>query len=194
MAAVLALLAELAETVPAPLHTAVDRLHRHLVDALPALLAIAQILDPIQQAATTSLGATGLGLVAWAWHHRAVLDPTGETLLTLLPLPWRPAAAQLFSAWTTAVRVSSAVESWFSLLRPHLTVHRTLSPQLLALLAVAHNHRVVARGPYAGTSPLQRGGSPDAPTDWLTVLGYPPDPTATHPLPLPRRPEVPMAA
>jgi hypothetical protein len=72
------------------------------------------------------------------------------------------------------VRASSAVENWHSILRPHLAVHRTLSPGLLALLMVWHNHRVFTRGARAGFSPLQLSGIPDAPTDWLVALGYPP--------------------
>ena len=80
---------------------------------------------------------------------------------------------------------------WHSILRPHLAVHRTLSPGLLALLAVYHNHHVAARGVHAGQSPLQRSGLTDAPTNWLVALGYPPASTATggaapptHPLPV----------
>ena len=71
-------------------------------------------------------------------------------------------------------RASSAVENWHSILRPHLAVHRTVSPGLLALLAVWHNHRVFRRGVHKGTSPLQLSGLLDAPTDWLVALGYPP--------------------
>jgi hypothetical protein len=49
-----------------------------------------------------------------------------------------------------------------------------LSPGLVALLAVWHNHRVFRRGVHKGTSPLQLSGMGDAPTDWLVALGYPP--------------------
>ena len=70
------------------------------------------------------------------------------------------------------MRASSVVENWHSILRPHLAVHRTLSPGLLALLAVYHNHRIASRGVHRGTSPLQRSGL-QAPADWLTALGYP---------------------
>ena len=72
------------------------------------------------------------------------------------------------------MRASSPVETWHSVLRPHLAVHRTISPGLLALLAVAYNHRIAERGLHAGTCPLQRSGCSDAPGDWLTVLGYAP--------------------
>jgi hypothetical protein len=77
------------------------------------------------------------------------------------------------------VRASSAVETWHSFLRPHLAVQRTLSPGLLALLAVYDNHHVATRGLHAGQSPLQRSGLPDAPADWLDALGYPPASPAT---------------
>ena len=72
------------------------------------------------------------------------------------------------------------------MLRPHLAVHRTLSHGLLALLAVAYNHRVAERGLHTGTSPLQRSGCSDVPTDWLTVLGYAPADPSTASADTPR--------
>ena len=86
-----------------------------------------------------------------------------------------------FAPGDEAVRSSSAVENWHSILRPHLAVHRTLSPGLLALLAVWHNHRIFTRGVHKGASPLQLSGIVDAPTDWLEALGYPP--ALSHALP-----------
>ncbi len=59
-----------------------------------------------------------------------------EDVLALLPPAWSPIAGRLVAAWDAAVRASSAVENWHSALRPHLAVHRTLPPGLLALLAV----------------------------------------------------------
>jgi len=63
---------------------------------------------------------------------------------------------------------------YHSIMRPHLAVHRTLSTGMLALLAVWHNHRVFTRGIHTGKNPLHLSGMTDAPTDWLTALGYPP--------------------
>ena len=120
------------------------------------------------------LGPDGLALLAWAWQRRAILGPATDDLLVGLPADWRPTARMLLHTWNTTVRASSPIETWHSVLRPHLTVHRTLSPGLLALLAVAYNHRVAERGLHTGTNPLQRSGVADAPTDWLTVLGYAP--------------------
>jgi hypothetical protein len=80
----------------------------------------------------------------------------------------------LLASWDDAVRVSSAVERWHSILRPHLSVHRTLTSGLLALLAVWHNHRVFTRGVHKGKNPLHLSGMTEAPTDWLVALGYPP--------------------
>ncbi len=124
------------------------------------------------------LGPGGLDLLAWAWQRRAILGPSTDDLLAGLPADWRPAARMLLHAWATTVRASSPIETWHSVLRPGtrvrvLAVHRTLSPGLLALLAVAYNHRIAERGVHAGTSPLQRSGCSDVPSDWLTVLGYP---------------------
>jgi hypothetical protein len=191
--AALALLAMVAEAAPAAAQADLWRLHRHLVEALPGLLTFASTLDPVQQAATATLGADEVGLVAWAWERRAILDPAGDALLAQLPAAWRPAAERLVAAWEAAVRASSTVEGWHGLLRPHAAVHRTLSPRLLALLAVWHNHRAYARGAHAGQSPLHRSGLSQAPTDWLTALGYPPAPPARL-TPRPLTPEVRLAA
>ena len=78
----------------------------------------------------------------------------------------------LLESWTQAVRASSVVENWHSIVRPHLAVHRTLSAGMLALLAVWHNHRIAPRGPHADLSPLQRSQTDQVETDWLSALGY----------------------
>ncbi|MBI4494549.1 MAG: hypothetical protein HY690_17355 [Chloroflexi bacterium] len=148
-------------------------LHSHLTHALPGLLAFTDELDRIQAQVAQVLGADGLSLVAWAWQRRRILGPTTTALLEQLPAQWRPAAGLVMSAWDQAVRASSAVENGHSLLRPHLAVHRPLSPGLLALLVVWHTHRVFTRGKRAGKNPLHLSGLTDAPTDWLVALGYP---------------------
>jgi len=174
MDALLALLAELATTAEPVAQRELPRLHTHLRHALPRALGFAVALDGPQEQAASALGAAGVALLGWAWQRRALLGPTPTDLLAQLPPAWSAAAGPLLTAWEQTVRASSAVENWHSLLRPHLAVHRTLSPGLLALLAVWHNHRVFARGVHAGHSPLQLSGVPDAPTDWLVALGYPP--------------------
>ncbi len=183
----LTLLAELAALAPPPQQRDVLHLHRHLVNALPALVSFAAPLDHLHQQWGPALGADGLALLAWAWQHRAILGPSTADLLEGLPPDWRPAARVVLHAWDQAVRASSLVETWHSVLRPHLAVHRTLSPGLLALLAVAHNHRLAERGLHAGTSPLQRSEVTDVPTDWLCVLGYPPAEPVAPPGPARRR-------
>jgi hypothetical protein len=173
VATVLALVEELAPTAPAAAQPELRALHGALTEASAGLVVFAAALDPVHRDLAGRIGAAGVALVGWAWLRRAVLGD-GETLVTQLPPDWHPAARVLIAAWTGAVRASSAVEGWHSLLRPHLAVHRGLSPALQALLAVAHNHRVAPRGLHAGTSPLQRCGLPDAPADWLTALDYRP--------------------
>jgi hypothetical protein len=178
----LALLDELAATAPPTQQTELTRLHRHISLAVPGLLAFAPPLDRVQHDAAAILGTTGVALVAWAWQRRAVLAPRRDDLVAQLPPAWQSAARVLIETWETAVRASSAVENWHSILRPHLAVHRVLSPGLLALLVVWHNHRAFARGPHAGLSPLHLSGMTDAPTDWLVALGYPPlDPASAAP-------------
>ncbi|MBI2939596.1 MAG: hypothetical protein HYY04_04090 [Chloroflexi bacterium] len=115
-----------------------------------------------------------MALVAWAWQRRVILGPTVDDLLAQLPAGWRSAAQAVMAAWEGTIGASSAIENWHSILRPHLAVHRTLSPGLLALLAVWHNHRVFRRGVHAGQSPLHLSGLTDPPTDRLVGLGYPP--------------------
>ena len=180
----LVLLDELAATAPPAQQTELARLHRHITLAVSGLLAFAAPLDRVQQDAAVVLGTAGVALVAWAWQRRAVLGPRRDDLVAQFPPAWQPAARVLMVTWETAVRASSAVENWHSILRPHLAVHRALSPGLLALLVVWHNHRAFARGPHAGVSPLHLSGMTDAPADWLVALGYPPldVPSADQPL------------
>ncbi len=151
----------------------IDRLATTLRHALPDLLRWTKGLDALQARALDHLGKEGLSLVAWAWQRRRVLSPTPK-LLEMFPPDWREVAGEMMMAWDRVVRASSAVENWHSLLRPHLAVHRRLTPGLLALVAVWHNHRVFERGVHRGRNPLQISGIADAPTDWLVALGYPP--------------------
>jgi hypothetical protein len=173
VSALLALLDELAVSAPTAQQTELARLHRHITLARPGLLAFAPPVDRVQQDAAVVLGDDGVALVAWAWQRRAILGPRRDDLVAQFPPAWQSAACLLINAWETAVRASSAVENWHSILRPHLAVHRVLSPGLLALLVVWHNHRAFARGPHAGVSPLHLSGMTDAPADWLVALGYP---------------------
>lgn len=190
LTALLALLDELAASAPTAQQTELARLHRHITLAVPGLLVFAPPLDRVQHDAASVLGTAGVALVAWAWQRRAILGPCRDDLVAQFPPTWQPAARLLINAWETAVRASSAVENWHSILRPHLAVHRALSPGLLALLVVWHNHRAFARGPHAGLSPVHLSGLTDAPNDWLVALGYPPldpdsaAPTLTRALPL----------
>jgi transposase-like protein len=181
LAAALALLDEVAATAPAAPRGEVAKLHRHLTEALPGLLVFAEGLAAVEQGLVAYLGDAAVDLIAWAWERRAVLGE-GAALLAQLPPAWHPAARVLLAAWAGAVRASSAVEGWHAELRPHLAVRRTLSSAVLALLALRHNHRVAARGPQRGTSPLHRAGWPEAPAEWLSLV-LTPAPAATAPWP-----------
>src|SRR5437867_7152306 len=158
LAALLALLAEVQAQAGAPLHAEIGRLHTHLRLAHGAVLAFAAPLDQVQRDMAVVLGTDGLALLGWAWQRRSVLAMDTAQLVAALPPEWQAAARVVVQAWATAGRASSAVENWHSILRPHLAVHRTLSPGLLALLAVWHNHRVFQRGVHKGKSPLQLSG------------------------------------
>jgi transposase-like protein len=166
------LLFEVQQQAPASLQHDLGVMARLVELALPSLLHFAHRLEDRQQQAAQALGAPALQLIAWAWQRRKILGPHVQTLLAGLAPAWRCTAQMLFESWTQAVRASSVVENWHSILRPHLAVHRTLSAGMLALLAVWHNHRIAPRGPHADLSPLHRSQADQVETDWLSALGY----------------------
>jgi hypothetical protein len=168
----LELIDDLAQEAPKTVKQEIHPWYKHVQSALPRLLLFARDLDQIQQMVRSALGDEALHLMGWAWQRRRILGPSRASLLEGFPPSWRPIASQLFSAWDTAVRASSAVENWHSVLRPHLAVHRGLSGPMLALLAIRHNYRIAPRGIHASLSPLQRSGIEQPTTDWLTALGY----------------------
>ena len=170
--ALLDLLDELVPSAMAPLQGQIQMLAKQIRLALPQTLLFARRLDAMQEQATHVLGAEAVALLAWAWLRRAVLGPSSKHLLHCIDPAWRAGASDLLAAWDQAVRASSAVENWHSIVRPHLAVHRTLSAGMLALLAVCHNHRIAPRGLHEGLSPLQRTGSTSSDIHWLAALGY----------------------
>lgn len=173
LGALLDLFAELCECTPSGMKQEMKKLFRHVQFALPGLLGFCQHLDVVQQRAIDHLGEVAVHLIGWAWQRRAILGPKRDQLAAAFPPSWQVEAAALLGAWDEAVRSSSAVENWHSILRPFIAVHRHLSASMLAILAVWHNHRVASRGVYKGLSPLIRSGLAKEPTDWLEALGYP---------------------
>jgi len=174
------LLEELVQSAPAAVRKEVQKVSKQVRLALPALLYFAEELEVHQQEAMTALGEEAVGLIGWAWQRRAILGQQPQHLLDGLNPAWRESASRLLDAWRLAVRASSAVENWHSIVRPHLAVHRRLSAGVLALLALWHNHRVAPRGVHEGLSPLQRSDGTKEATDWLVALGYPPLPATRH--------------
>jgi hypothetical protein len=169
---VLALLDEVQVQASAALQPHIALLSTQIRLALDHVLLFARELDGVQQQATEMLGSQAVQLLAWAWQRREVLGPTTTALLQGVAPSWQVFAQKLLSAWDRAVRVSSAVENWHSIVRPHLAVHRTLSAGILARFSVWHNHHLAPRGPHAGLSPLQRTEPTPSATDWLVALGY----------------------
>ena len=161
--ALLALLDELSQLAPASMQP-----------ELPQLVLLAPALDELQEQVAHLLGPSALRLLGWAWQRRAILGPSTKALLARVPADWRVVAAPLLAAWEAAVRASSAVENWHSVLRPYLAVHRSLSTGMVARFPVWHNHRIAERGLHRGQSPLMRSGMTQASPDWLVALGYPP--------------------
>jgi hypothetical protein len=170
----LVLLAEVADGATAPMQGVVRHLYQSVTEALPGLLTFVAHLAHVQADLLPVLGAARQALLGWIWLRRRTLGWRSKEILAAIPADWQAAARILLTAWDDAVRVSTAVERWHSILRMHLSVHRTLSPGRVALLAVWHNHRVFSRGVHKGQNPLQLSGIVDAPTDWLVALGYPP--------------------
>jgi hypothetical protein len=171
---VLDLLEEVVQAAPTSVQKEIQRVSKQVRLALPALLYFAQELEASQQEAIAQLGTLAVGLIGWAWQRRAILGEHPKQLLEAMDPAWREQAGSLLRVWNLAVRASSAVENWHSIVRPHLAVHRSLSAGMLSLLAVWHNHRVAPRGLHQGLSPLQRSGITKQATDWLVALGYPP--------------------
>lgn len=166
------LLREVQDDAPASVQHDVLAMARLVELALPSLLLFAHRLEETQQQAVQELGGEAVSLMAWAWQRRSILGPEQHTLVQGLAPAWHALAQRLFESWTQAVRASSVVENWHSIVRPHLAVHRTLSAGMLALLAVWHNHRIAPRGLHAERSPLQRSGGEQVEGDWLSILGY----------------------
>jgi len=179
--ALVALLAELSQVAPSAMQPELVRLVTLLQAALPHLVLFAPALDELQEQAREALGPDALRLLGWAWQRRAILGPRSKDLLDGIPAEWGPIAAPLLAAWDEAVRASSAVANWHSVLRPYLAVHRRLSSGMVALLAVWHNHRIAQRGLHRGQSPLMRSGMTEHSHDWLVALGYPPHGTGPSP-------------
>ena len=125
--ALLDLFAELCECAPDGMKQAMKKLFRHIQFALAGLLGFCQALDEIQQQAIDQLAEVSVHLIGWAWQHRAILGPSRDQLIADFPPAWQPVAASLLAAWDDAVRSSSAVENWHSILRPFIAVHRHLS-------------------------------------------------------------------
>jgi hypothetical protein len=148
---------------------------------LPHLVLFAPALDELQEQVRQALGSNAVRLLGWAWQRRAILGPSSKELLQGLPAEWHPVAAPLLAAWDAAVRASSAVENWQSVVRPYLAMHRRLSSGMVALLAIWHNHRIAERGLYRGQSPLVSSGITEHSQDWLLALGYPPHEPASSP-------------
>ncbi len=177
---VLDLLEEVVQSAQASVRKEVQKVSKQVRLAWPALLCFAEALEVHQQEAVAMLGEEAVGLIGWAWQRRMILGKQPRQLLAGLHPAWREQAARLLDAWQGAVRASSVIENWHSIVRPHLAVHRSLSAGLLARFSVWHNHRVAPRGIHEGLSPLQRSERTRQATDWLVALGYPPVPAPSQ--------------
>lgn len=170
--AALELLLELADQAPGKHKVELKQLHKNWSEVNGELLTFVEQIERVQHDLVSQLAQDKQALLGWAWLRRKRLGWSSREIVERLPEEWRAAARVLLQAWDQAITVSTAVERWHSILRPHLTVHRRLSVGRLALLAVWHNHRVFTRGVNKGKNPLMLSGVADAPTDWLVALGY----------------------
>jgi hypothetical protein len=180
--ALLSLMDEVAEGSTRTQQNEVVRLARKVRRQVPYLVTFEEQVAQVQADVAGVLAPGQQALLGWAWLRRRQLEWTSEQVVGAVPEEWRAAARVLIAAWEEAVRVSSAVERWHSILRPHISVRRRLTSGMLALVAVWYNHRVFTRGVHKGRSPLHLSGMTDAPTDWLVALGYPPVESSIPPL------------
>lgn len=176
------LLSELVSSAPSACEGLLARLQELLSRSMEAMLTFVAQVSALQEGLQAVLSGEQQKLLGWAWLHREELGWSREQVIEALPETWRVAARMLWEGWEQAVRVSSAVERYHSILRPHLAVHRTFSNGMLALLAVWHNHRVFTRGKNKGKNPLHLSGMLEAPSDWLDALGYGPECQAEAPV------------
>jgi len=175
LSCLLSLLSEMVSTAPLASEGLLKRLQEVLSDKMAAMLTFVPQVSALQEGLQAVVSGEQQRLLGWAWLHREELGWSSEQVIEAVPEAWRSAARMLWQGWEQAVRVSSAVERYHSILRPHLAVHRTFSNGMLALLAVWHNHRVFTRGKNKGKNPLHLSGLLDAPSDWLDALGYGPE-------------------
>jgi hypothetical protein len=92
----------------------------------------------------------------------------------------KPLAEKLIDILERTVRTSSAAETINSVLRPYLDRRREctdlVSRQLfLNLFTLWFNMHKFDRGPRDNKSPYELAGIDLGTTDWLTLLGYPPN-------------------
>jgi hypothetical protein len=164
--AFLGLFFELCEETPKSMKKDMENLVHHVQSALPALLGFCQHLDAVQHAAIAQLGEQAVHLIGWAWLRRGILGPKRKHLVADFPPDWQTHAVSLLTTWDEAVRSSSGVENWHSILRPFSARHRHLSASQLALLAVWHNHHIAARGLHKGESHALLRWQSNPPTGW----------------------------
>jgi hypothetical protein len=92
----------------------------------------------------------------------------------------QPLAEQLLSLLERTVRTSSAAETINSVLRPYLDRRRECTDLVsrqcfLNLFTLWFNLHKFERGPRKGKCPYELAGIDLGTTDWLTLLGFPPD-------------------
>jgi hypothetical protein len=182
----LALLAALATAAPPETQPDLRRLHQALAPAPhPGAARAADVCrGPGHRAARDRSGAgrrgaaaAGLGLAASRDSGPRPRHPAGRVACGLAPCGAGPLPRLGDGGAGQQARGDLAQHPAAASGRPAHPL--SLSPGLLALLAVYHNHQVATRGVHAGQRPLQRSGLTDAPTDWLMALGYPPASAAT---------------
>jgi hypothetical protein len=111
---------EFYQVTPESIKKEVEKLVRHVQGALPGLVGFCPELDPVQEQAALQLGEEVIHLIGWGWLHRAILGSKTKPLAADFPLICQPTAQALMTAWDQAVRSSSAVENWHSILRLQL--------------------------------------------------------------------------
>lgn len=183
-------------------HPRIQKLAERLTDVLPEMLSFLDRLAPplahwqtraepyfqqprllaAFQAAVARLWRLEHALRSGQHHAQKAVDEARNWLALWIETdpPLQSLAEQLLSLLESTVRTSSAAETINSVLRPYLDRRREctdlVSRQLfLNLFVLWFNLHKFERGPRKGKSPYELAGIDLGSSDWLTLLGFPPD-------------------
>lgn len=189
------------DTVAARIETAADDMAaldsraaksvaRYLRGRAPGLALALSALQPQLDALPYERHDCALGCVIWRLIKRLNKSPTSAQRYTdrrhlvgvyaqLIERLGQTQADALLTTLRTMLsghhRASSAIEGFNAALRPHLYLHKGVTPGFLALFQAYFNLHVRRWGRHKGTSAYEVLRTQRV-EDWLTLIGFPPSP------------------